>query len=180
MIYYTEFFNKNLSKLLYNRLLKKVKWEYETLNFMGKHMVLKRRSAWYADYGNYYKYSGVTKKPHLWNREIKFIKFLIEKETEYFFNSVLLNEYSDGTVGMGWHSDDEKELGLQPIIASISLGASRDMYFKNNKSKKIKLFLENGSLLIMKGKTQSFWKHTIPKRLKIKDGRINLTFRSII
>ena len=99
------------------------------------------------------------------------------------FNSVLLNDYSSGEIGMGWHSDDEKELGRNPVIGSVSFGASRDFYLRHNTNKDIeelKLNLSDGSYLIMMGDTQHHWKHCIPKRMRIKERRINLTFRRII
>ena len=111
------------------------------------------------------------------------LKEKVENYSEIKFNSVLLNEYPDGEVGMGWHSDDEKELGTDPIIASLSFGANRDFIFKHKTDRSIenvKLHLKSGSLLLMLGSTQHYWKHSLPKRLKVKEPRINLTFRNII
>ena len=149
----------------------------------GKSLILKRRVAWYADIGKSYTYSGLKKDPIPFTKELNSIKAKVEKETNVVFNSVLLNDYENGQVGMGWHSDDEKELGKNPTIASLSFGASRDMFFRNKNNpnlKVIKILIENGSLLVMKGKTQHFWQHSIPKRLKVKQRRINLTFRTIL
>ena len=107
----------------------------------------------------------------------------VEQYIKFQFNSVLLNEYPNGKVGMGWHSDDERELGVDPIIASLSFGADRDFIFKHKIDKsieKIKIHLKNGSLLLMLGSTQHHWKHSLPKRLKVREPRINLTFRKIL
>ena len=111
------------------------------------------------------------------------MKRKVETKTNLVFNSVLLNDYVNGEVGMGWHSDDETELGSNPRIASLSLGVSRDFLFKhkyNEKLNKVKLKLENGSLLLMHGRSQHLWSHSLPKRLRVLDRRINLTFRNII
>ena len=105
------------------------------------------------------------------------------KRRKFIKNSVLLNDYSSGEVGMGWHSDDEKELGHNPVIASVSFGAERDFFLKHKTDKdldKITIPLKSGSLLIMLGSTQHYWHHSIPKRMKVKKRRINLTFRKII
>ena len=182
LIYYSNFFDKKLSNKLFSKLLKNITWKNDTFKIMGKNIVLKRRTAWYGDDGKTYKYSGTVRKPQLWNKDLKSIKSKIEKRTNFIFNSVLLNDYKNGHIGMGFHSDDEKELGSKPVVASLSFGVSRDIYYKNkcnNNLKKIKILIEDGSLLIMKGETQKYWKHSIPIRRKIKERRINLTFRYI-
>ena len=180
LVYYEDFFSCELSNKVYDRLIKNIDWNFDQIHIFGKKMVLKRRIAWYGDEDKIYKYSGTTKVPLKWNKTLYLIKNIIENHINYSFNSVLLNEYGSGQEGMGWHSDDEKELGPSPTIASLSLGASRDFYFRSNNDQSIvKLRLENGSLLIMQGETQHFWKHSLPKRLKLTEGRINLTFRKI-
>lgn len=115
-----------------------------------------------------------------WHSLVSSIKRKVESVCDYQFNSVLLNYYRDGQDSNGWHSDDEAELGINPVIASISLGAARDFHLRYKKDKGVKqsILLESGSLLLMKGETQSYWQHQIPKRAKA-DGRINLTFRFI-
>ena len=181
--YYKNFYDIGSSKIILNNLLSNIKWTNDKVKMYGKSLILKRRVAWYADSGKSYTYSGLKKDPLPFTSELKTIKAKVEKKTNVVFNSVLLNDYENGQVGMGWHSDDEKELGKNPTIASLSFGASRDMLFKNKNNpslKVIKILIENGSLLVMKGKTQHFWQHSIPKRLKVKQRRINLTFRTIL
>ena len=181
--YYKNFYDIGSSKIILNNLHSNIKWTNDKVKMYGKSLILKRRVAWYADSGKSYTYSGLKKDPIPFTKELNSIKGKVEKETNVVFNSVLLNDYENGQVGMGWHSDDEKELGKNPTIASLSFGASRDMFFRNKNNpnlKVIKILIENGSLLVMKGKTQHFWQHSIPKRLKVKQRRINLTFRTIL
>ena len=181
--YFKKFYDIGSSKIILNNLHSNIKWTNDKVKMYGKSLILKRRVAWYADSGKSYTYSGLKKDPLPFTSELKTIKAKVEKKTNVVFNSVLLNDYENGQVGMGWHSDDEKELGKNPTIASLSFGASRDMFFRNKNNpnlKVIKILIENGSLLVMKGKTQHFWQHSIPKRLKVKQRRINLTFRTIL
>ena len=181
--YFENVFNANESKIYMEKLFTKLEWRREKIIMWGKEIVTKRRIAWYADKGKSYTYSGSTCYPSNWNKDLLTIKNRVESLSNVSFNSVLLNEYASGEVGMGWHSDDEKELGKNPVIASVSFGANRDFLFKHKFDKnhdKIKVHLKTGSLLLMLGSTQHHWKHSIPKRLKVKDPRINLTFRNII
>lgn len=181
--YYRSFYDNDSSKNILNNLKDNIKWTNDKFKMYGKSIILKRKIAWYAENGKSYTYSGIKKESLPLTEELSIIKSKVEKRTNLGFNSVLLNDYENGQVGMGWHSDDEKELGKNPIIASLSFGVERDMLFrnKNNPSLKvIKILIENGSLLVMKGKTQHFWQHSIPKRLKVKQRRINLTFRTIL
>ena len=181
--YIENFFNLDESHLYMRQLKQSVLWRREKIKMWGKEIVTKRRIAWYADDGKSYTYSGSTFFPSRWNDVLLQLKERVENYSEIKFNSVLLNEYPNGEVGMGWHSDDEKELGTDPIIASLSFGANRDFIFKHKTDKSIenvKLHLKGGSLLLMLGSTQHYWKHSLPKRLKVKEPRINLTFRNII
>jgi len=181
--YIENFFNLDESQLYMRQLTKSVLWRREKIKMWGKEIVTKRRIAWYADDGKSYTYSGSTFFPSQWNNVLLQLKERVENYSEIKFNSVLLNEYPNGEVGMGWHSDDEKELGTDPIIASLSFGSNRDFIFKHKTDKSIenvKLHLKSGSLLLMLGSTQHYWKHSLPKRLKVKEPRINLTFRNII
>ena len=181
--YIENFFNLDESQLYMRQLTQSVLWRREKIKMWGKEIVTKRRIAWYADDGKSYTYSGSTFFPSQWNNVLLQLKEKVENYSEIKFNSVLLNEYPNGEVGMGWHSDDEKELGTDPIIASLSFGANRDFIFKHKTDKSIenvKLHLKSGSLLLMLGSTQHYWKHSLPKRLKVKEPRINLTFRNII
>ena len=181
--YIENFFNLDESHLYMRKLTQSVFWRREKIKMWGKEIVTKRRIAWYADDGKSYTYSGSTFFPSRWNDVLLQLKEKVENYSEIKFNSVLLNEYPNGEVGMGWHSDDEKELGTDPIIASLSFGANRDFIFKHKTDRSIenvKLHLRSGSLLLMLGSTQHYWKHSLPKRLKVKEPRINLTFRNII
>ena len=181
--YIENFFNLDESQLYMRNLTQSVLWRREKIKMWGKEIVTKKRIAWYADDGKSYTYSGSTFFPSQWNNVLLQLKERVENYSEIKFNSVLLNEYPNGEVGMGWHSDDEKELGTDPIIASLSFGANRDFIFKHKTDKSIenvKLHLKSGSLLLMLGSTQHYWKHSLPKRLKVKEPRINLTFRNII
>ena len=181
--YIENFFDLDQSKSYMNHLTNIVKWKSEKIKMFGKEIVTKKRIAWYADEGKSYTYSGSTFHPDQWNELLLEIKKHVEQYIKFQFNSVLFNEYPNGKVGMGWHSDDERELGIDPIIASLSFGANRDFIFKHKTDKSfenIKIHLKSGSLLLMLGSTQHHWKHSLPKRLKVREPRINLTFRKIL
>ena len=146
--YIENFFNLDESQLYMRKLTQSVFWRREKIKMWGKEIVTKRRIAWYADDGKSYTYSGSTFFPSRWNNVLLQLKEKVENYSEIKFNSVLLNEYPNGEVGMGWHSDDEKELGTDPIIASLSFGANRDFIFKHKTDKSIenvKLHLKGGS-----------------------------------
>jgi alkylated DNA repair dioxygenase AlkB len=146
----------------------------------GKLITTKRKVAWYADSPYTYKYSNISRQALPWTSDLLVLKSLIEKETEETYNACLMNLYHDGSEGMGWHSDGEKELKKHGAISSLSLGAERCFSFKHKLSKDVvSLVLHPGSLLVMKGATQSHWLHSLPPTRKIHDPRINLTFRTI-
>ena len=168
-------------QLWFESCLHDLNWETGFIKIFGKTHQIPRLQAWYADNGVNYTYSGKKLHRHNWNNTLIEIKEKIESITSFKFNSVLANLYRDGNDSMGLHSDNEKELGKNPIIASLSLGESRDIYFKH-KNKKSNLVIPqiNGQLLVMYGKTQEYWKHEIKKTKKLKKPRINLTFRNII
>ena len=181
--YIENFFDFDQSQLYVKHLTNDIKWKREKIRMWGREIVTKKRIAWYADEGKSYTYSGSTFHPDQWNELLLEIKKYVEQYMNFQFNSVLLNEYTNGKVGMGWHSDDERELGIDPIIASLSFGANRDFIFKHKTDKSfenIKIHLKSGSLLLMLGSTQHYWKHSLPKRLKVREPRINLTFRKIL
>ena len=181
--YIENFFDFDQSQLYMKYLTNDIKWKREKIRMWGREIVTKKRIAWYADEGKSYTYSGSTFHPDQWNELLLEIKKYVEQYSKFQFNSVLLNEYPNGKVGMGWHSDDERELGIDPIIASLSFGANRDFIFKHKTDKSfenIKIHLKSGSLLLMLGSTQHHWKHSLPKRLKVREPRINLTFRKIL
>jgi alkylated DNA repair dioxygenase AlkB len=167
--------------LWYKSCLNDLSWETGFIKIFGKTHQIPRLQAWYAEDGVEYTYSGKKLQRHNWNKTLIDIKEEIESITSFKFNSVLANLYRNGDDSMGLHSDDEKELGINPVIASLSLGESRDIYFKH---KNIKTSLDipqtSGQLIVMYGQTQKYWKHEIKKTKKFKKPRINLTFRNII
>ena len=156
-------------------------WQRDHIRMFGKIVAVPRFSAWYGDEGKSYTYSGLKLNPHPWNEILRGIRQTVEQKTGCTFNSVLLNWYRDGTDSMGWHADDESELGVNPIIASVNLGASRRFLMRRKDDHRCKweLTLTHGSLLLMRGRMQHFWQHAIPKEKKITSLRINLTFRTI-
>lgn len=165
----------------FKRTLEDVCWEEGFIKIFGKIQKIPRLQAWYANANVNYAYSGKKLKRNNWNQILLEIKKIVELETGIKFNSVLANLYRDGDDSMGLHSDNEKELGSNPVIASLSLGATRKIFFRH-KYKKISFSLNQnqGDLLIMSGQTQSFWKHEIKKEKKVLLPRVNLTFRNII
>jgi alkylated DNA repair dioxygenase AlkB len=168
--------NRNFEMLLNNIL-----WENDKAIIFGKSIVTKRKVAWYGDSDYLYTYSNSTKQALAWTEELLGLKQTIENVTCAKYNSCLLNLYHNGNEGLGWHSDDEESLGKNNNIASLSLGAKRKFLFKHKLTKQtVSILLEHGSLLVMKGSTQSNWLHSLPKSQKISQPRINLTFRSII
>jgi len=181
VIYHGSVFNKVECKLYYQNLFGQIPWENDQAIVFGKHYVTKRKVAWFGDEEYNYKYSGVTKKAHIWSPELLQLKQKIEKLSETTYNSCLLNLYHNGDEGMAWHSDGEKSLLNNGTIASLTLGAERKFSFKHKDTKqRIDIVLENGSLLIMKGTTQKNWLHRLPPTKKVFSPRINLTFRTII
>lgn len=159
-------------------LLEEIPWKNDEAHIFGKHIITKRKVAWYAD-GDYpYHYSNTTKVPLQLTPELLTLKELVEEKCNAKFNSVLLNLYHDGDEGMGWHRDDEKTLVKDSPIASLSFGAERRFDLKHIKTKeKVQVVLESGSLLVMAGTTQTHWHHALPKTKKVKTPRVNLTFR---
>ncbi|WP_324721779.1 alpha-ketoglutarate-dependent dioxygenase AlkB family protein [Salinimicrobium sp. HB62] len=178
--YFGRILSKEEEENFFMELMKKVDWKHDEVLIFGKKITTARKTAWYGDREFEYTYSKMTKKARLWIPELSPLKQRVEQETGLEFNSCLLNLYHSGEEGMSWHSDAEAELGPEPAIASLSLGIERRFVFKHKKSgEKIELQLEPGSLLLMAGKTQKYWLHSLPKSKKIKEPRINLTFRNI-
>jgi alkylated DNA repair dioxygenase AlkB len=164
------------------RLIAEVPWRQEKILVWGKLFRQPRLVAWYGDRGSDYTYSGITMTPLVWTELLLEIKRRIEVVTASTFNSVLLNYYRDNRDSMGFHSDDEPELGERPVIASLSLGEERTFVLKHRADKLVKpvrLRLVSGSLLLMKGETQRYWKHGIAKTARPCGPRVNLTFRRI-
>ncbi|MBW2495341.1 MAG: alpha-ketoglutarate-dependent dioxygenase AlkB [Deltaproteobacteria bacterium] len=163
-------------------LLDLVEWEQHRIRIRGREVASPRLSAWYGDPEAHYSYSGLSLEPRPWLPPILELKGRVESVCSSTFNSVLLNLYRDGSDSMGWHSDDEPELGAQPVIASLSLGATRRFRLRHRRRKDLEpvaIDLEGGSLLVMQGETQRFWRHQIPKTRRAVGPRINLTFRRI-
>ncbi len=180
-IYFGVILNIDETKLLFESLQKNIEWRNETVVMFGKEITTKRKVAFYADHGIEYTYSNKTKTGLTWNEPLLKIKHSIENYTKASYNACLLNLYHDGNEGMGWHSDDEKEIMPNSSIASLSLGAERKFSFKNKVTKEtISIVLENGSLLEMKGNIQKNWWHAMPKTSKVSKPRINLTFRQMM
>jgi len=162
-------------------LLNDVVWKNDEVILFGKRIVTKRKVAWYADKPVEYTYSNTTKSALPWSKELLALKALVEKTSGDTFNACLLNLYHDGSEGMGWHSDAEKELKKNGAIASLSFGAERKFVLKHKRSKqKVSVFLQQASLLVMKNETQANWAHSLPTTKKVDEPRVNLTFRTII
>ncbi|HPE82918.1 MAG TPA: alpha-ketoglutarate-dependent dioxygenase AlkB [Aequorivita sp.] len=179
--YFGKIFSDEEASRYYEILLNTIDWKNDEAIIFGKRIVTKRKVAWYGSHEFEYTYSKITKKAHLWTTELLLLKKLIEKKTGETFNSCLLNLYHSGEEGMAWHSDDEKDLKKNGAIASVSFGAERKFAFKHKQTKEtIALNLAHGSLLIMKGATQTNWLHRLPPTKKVDEARINLTFRTII
>ena len=179
--YYPQFMEAAYASEVFQKLFKETAWQQDDIKIFGKTYKQPRLTALYGDEGKSYSYSNITMYPKPMTALLKEIKAKIEMETQTVFNTVLLNLYRDGNDSNGWHSDNEKELGKNPVIASVSLGAKRSFKLKHRGDKKLnyKIFLNHGSLLLMEGETQHHWLHELPKSKKITDPRINLTFRVI-
>lgn len=158
-----------------------IKWKQDWIKIYGKLLPLPRLTSWYGDADKCYTYSGIKSYPNPWNEGLLHLKQKIEACAGLTFNSVLLNWYRDGNDHLGWHSDDEKELGRNPVIASANFGETRDFVIrrKDNNSVRIVLPMKHGTLLIMRGELQHFWEHSVPKRNRVEASRFNLTFRRI-
>ncbi len=159
-------------------LMDEVPWESDEVMMFGKRIVTSRKVAWFGDEAFPYKYSGTEKVALAWSAVLLDLKKQVEEASGERFNSCLLNLYHDGSEGMGWHSDDESSIVRDSAIASLSFGVERKFTFKHRETKEtLSLMLERGSLLVMKGETQRFWVHALPKTKKVDTARINLTFR---
>ena len=179
--YYGRIVDSEKAHAFYIALLDKIDWKSDVAIIFGKRIETKRKVAWYGDKAFEYTYSNNTKIALAWTKELLELKTLVEKVSGESFNSCLLNLYHNGSEGMAWHSDGEKDLKNNGAIASLSFGAERKFAFKHKNTKEIvSLTLENGSLLIMTGRTQKHWLHRLPPT-KMKFGpRVNLTFRTIV
>ena len=180
VIYYGYLFGLQETTAHYNQLLDTIEWKNDEAIIFGKHIKTQRKAAWYGDKSYAYTYSNTTKTALPWTQQLIKLKSAVENTLHTQFNSCLLNLYHNGNEGMAWHSDDEKALGKNCTIASLSFGAARKFLFKHKTSKQtVPVFLQSGSLLVMKGSTQTHWWHRLPKTKKVTTPRINLTFRTI-
>jgi alkylated DNA repair dioxygenase AlkB len=167
---------------IFERLRDETVWQQQEMRFYGKPVLQPRLTAWYGDPERTYIYSGIRNIPLPWTNLLLSLRRCVEEVCECTFNSVLLNYYRSGNDSMGFHSDNERELGPMPVIASLSLGEARVFVFKHSKRNDlpaVRVPLKSGTLLLMKGPTQRFWKHAINKERPMAGGRINLTFRHI-
>lgn len=179
---YPHLFSSDESETFLTQLKDNTNWQQEKIKLYGKSIPLPRLTAWFGDEGKTYMYSGITVEPELWTPTLLEIKSRIEKVSDVTFNSVLLNYYRNERDSVFWHSDDEPELGKNPIIGSVSFGDARTFQLKHKTDKSIKvqsIDLPDGSYLEMAGSTQHHWLHQIPKRTRKIGPRINLTFRII-
>ena len=177
LLYYPDFVSNDFFETIKNE----THWKQEGMKIYGKEVLFPRLTAWYAAEGKTYKYSGLVNIPVAFSDTLLILKKLIEQKTGHHFNSALLNYYRNGNDSMGWHADDEPELGKNPVIASLNLGAARKFQIKHKvqKNSTRSLLLESGSLLMMQGEMQHHWLHQIPK-VKEAGERINITFRKIL
>jgi alkylated DNA repair dioxygenase AlkB len=183
--YGDKFFDRSESDRLLAALITEVPWSQDAIKMFGKSVLQPRLTCWMGDSGAAYKYSGLLMQPRSWSPIVNQVKVRVEEMLELSFNGALLNYYRDGMDSMGWHRDNEKELGHQPTIASVSFGAERSFEFRRYKTKadKTRLQLGHGSVLVMGGDLQEFWEHSLPKAAKLKSAnlgpRVNITFRKV-
>lgn len=181
IVFYLSLLNEQESDRLFIELTQTLDWRQDWITIYGRSMPQPRLSAWYGDPGKSYTYSGITMCPSPWTHTLLDLKAKVEAVSGVMFNSVLLNLYRDGNDSMGWHSDDEPELGQNPVIGSLSLGGTRRFMLRHRSEKGWKHQLEStsGSFLLMQGTTQHYWQHQVPKTKRPVLPRINLTFRVI-
>ena len=181
IISYEKFINTSDADRIFSSALNEIPWESSTIKMYGKEVPIPRLQCWIGDPGCEYAYSGKSLQRYDFFEPLIEIRSLIQNQLGIYFNSVLANLYRDGNDSMGFHADDEPELGNNPVIASLSLGAERPLVFQNKDKTETKTFHQpHGSLMLMQGATQSAWKHGIRKSKKISEPRINFTFRNII
>jgi len=179
--YYGPLMSLKESDRYFECLLNSVQWRNDEAIICGERIITKRKVAWYGDKPFVYTYSKTTKRALPWVSELVDLKAMVEQKTGETFNSCLLNLYHDGSEGMAWHSDGERDLKKNGAIASLSLGAERKFSFKHKKTKEsVSLVLQHGSLLVMGGRTQTHWLHRLPPSKKVISPRVNLTFRTIV
>ena len=180
-VYLPNFMDKQDADEAFDHLFSNLAWQQPTIEVYGKRHLVPRLQCWMGEIGSHYQYSGKLFTATGWNAHVLRIKQQVEKQTNKTFNSALVNLYRDGQDKMGWHADDEKELGTSPAVVTVSLGVQRTFQFKHNsQGETVNLELESGSLLLMQPGVQASYKHAVPARQKIHQGRISLTFRDIL
>lgn len=178
LLVYREWLNGSEAEVLFRRLQNELPWQQHHIQVFGKRCLEPRLSLWVGDADCAYRYSGRWREPMPWPDYLLTLKQNLEQCIQQPFNSALLNYYRDGSDYMGWHSDNEKQLGSTPVIASLSLGEARRFLFRNKlHNQRREYLLEHGDMLLMNRLSQQQWQHSLPKMLKIKRPRINLTFR---
>lgn len=178
--YFPNFFSSLKANNFFQKLISEIDWKQEEMIIYGKSLKFPRLTSWYGDNDKPYSFSGISLKPNPWTTDLLEIKSKIETKCNTIFNSVLLNRYRNGQDSISWHTDAEKELGINPVIASVNFGATRKFQLRHIKTKeKIEIELTHGSILIMQGELQHFWQHQVPKTNIPIGERINLTFRVI-
>ncbi len=179
VLVFPEFFNKEDSDRFYDHLRHHIEWQQDKMKIYGQQLDLPRLTAWYGDHAKDYSYSGISMRSKPWTKELSEIKEKIEANAKMHFTSVLLSLYRNGDDSVGWHCDNEKVLRVNPVIASVSFGATRTFKFRHLEDKTLirKVELTHGTYLLMKGETQHKWEHQIPKTKKVTTPRISLTFR---
>lgn len=182
VLFFPNAFNLAESNAFLHSLIQEVPWKQEPITMFGRQVMQPRLTAWYGDVGKSYSYSGITMQPLAWTDTLLQVKNTVTNIAGVSFNSALLNYYRDGNDSMGWHRDNEKELGKNPVIASVSFGAARKFQLRrySDKAGLTNIVLSHGSLLLMRGETQHYWEHQLPKVKGSTGGRINITFRVII
>ena len=179
--YYSKMLTTAEAKYYFDRMLMNVEWRNDEAVIFGRHIVTKRKVAWYGDRSYSYAYSGKTRDALSWTSDLLELKGVVERLSGRTFNSCLLNLYHNGEEGMAWHSDDERTLEPDGAIASLSLGAERKFSFRHRKTREtLSILLEPGSLLVMHGPTQTHWMHALPKTKRVSLPRVNLTFRTMV
>lgn len=179
-VYISDVWSKEMAENQFETLQSGISWKQDEVMMFGKKIVTKREVAWYGDRKYNYTYSKISKKALLWSPDLLEIKHKVESICQETFQTCLLNLYHDGTEGMSWHSDNESDLKYDGTIASVSFGARRKFVCKHKTlGTKVEILLDPGSLLIMSGPMQRFWLHSLPKSLRVKSPRINLTFRQM-
>lgn len=182
LYYWSRWVAPELADRWFEQLVAETPWEQPTIRLYGKTFAVPRQVAWYGDPEARYRYSGLVHEPLPWTDLLAEIRDRVQLDTGSALNAVLLNLYRDGQDAMGWHSDDEPELGAEPVVVSLNLGATRRFDLRRKGVNRIEhsLSLEHGSLLVMSGSTQHHWQHQIARTRKVASPRLNLTFRRII